>query len=128
METSDHYHNADKLVHQPSKDSANTPSGVVEISPYRRYIRFDDIIGSNVDGNIAVAYRGFDTINAIEVDWHMIDFSELGLIDDFDHMKRFADELKNIQNIQIQNIQNTWFIAETMKFNIITAHLPSLKE
>ena len=105
--------------------SSSALANVVEISPYQRYIRFNNIIGQS--GNLGTSYKAFDTINAIEVDWHIICFNDL-MAADCERMTRSANVLKRIQNKHIVEYLTCWVVAESKRFNIITAHLPSLKE
>ena len=51
-------------------------AGVVEISPNKRYIRFDENISMTVDG-VQYSYKAFDTKNGIEVVWHQINLNAL---------------------------------------------------
>ena len=51
-------------------------AGVVEISPNKRYIRFDDTVAQTING-IQSSYKAFDTKNGIEVEWHHINLNAL---------------------------------------------------
>ena len=51
-------------------------AGVVEISPNKRYIRFDIIVAQTING-IQSSYKAFDTKNGIEVEWHHINLNAL---------------------------------------------------
>jgi hypothetical protein len=60
-----------------STDSGDDPlAGVVEISPNKRYIRFDIIVAQTING-IQSSYKAFDTKNGIEVEWHRINLNAL---------------------------------------------------
>ena len=60
-----------------SIESSEDPlAGVVEISPNKRYIRFDVIVAETING-IQSSYKAFDTKNGIEVEWHRINLNAL---------------------------------------------------
>lgn len=63
--------------HNSDRDgSCDTLAGVVEISPNKRYIRFEVIVAQTVNG-IQSSYKAFDTKNGIEVAWHHINLNAL---------------------------------------------------
>jgi hypothetical protein len=49
---------------------------VVEISPNKRYIRFDKIVAQTING-IQSSYKAFDTKIGMEVEWHHINLNAL---------------------------------------------------
>ena len=101
-------------------------AGVAEISPYQRYIRFNEI--NRKTGNIGISYKAFDTINAIEVDWHVICLDDLAA-SDYERITRSANVLvKKIQSKHIVEYLTIWEVRDSKRFNIITARLPTLKE
>ena len=68
---------ANAVVAQTGESTAGDPlAGVVEISPNKRYIRFDDTVAQTING-IQSSYKAFDTKNGIEVEWHHINLNAL---------------------------------------------------
>jgi hypothetical protein len=60
-----------------TQDEAADPlAGVAEISPNKRYIRFDELVSKTMDG-IKLSYKAFDTKNGIEVEWNYINLNAL---------------------------------------------------
>ena len=59
-----------------SENIGDPLASVVEISPNKRYIRFDVIVAQTING-IQSSYKAFDTKNGIEVEWHHINLNAL---------------------------------------------------
>ena len=59
-----------------SENIGDPMASVVEISPNKRYIRFDVIVAQTING-IQSSYKAFDTKNGIEVEWHHINLNAL---------------------------------------------------
>lgn len=108
--------------------TVNPLAGVAEISPNKRYIRFEIIIPRFVQyQNIQSSYKGFDTKNGIEVAWHIIN---LNLIKESEqsHVIQCIHIVKDIQNKYITEFLAQWFDKSTRQLNIITKDLPILKD
>lgn len=104
-------------------------ANVAEISPNKRYIRFEVVLPrlSSNNRNIQSSYKAFDTKNGIEVAWHKINLNTLkdseqtGVI-------QSVQTVKDIQNHYITEFLSQWFDKASRTLNIITTDLSTLKE
>ena len=93
--------------HSDRDGSCDTLAGVVEISPNKRYIRFEVIVAQTING-IQSSYKAFDTKNGIEVAWHHINLNAL----------QESEQSRVTQVIQ--------FIKNLHSINVISKNLNSL--
>ena len=95
-----------------------------EISPNKRYIRFNERYSSTA--NVKASYRGFDTKNGIEVVWQKIYLSNLGETEQ-EPIMRSLNYLKDIQQKHIVEYLSLWMTEEPRTVNLITTYLDPLE-
>ena len=107
-------------------DSTHVPEGMVEMSPNKRYIRFDELI-SKETVRIQSSYKAFDTKNGMEIAWHKINLNTLEESEQ-SRVTQGINLVKKIQSNFIIEYLMCWFSTDTRTLNIITTHLVTLKE
>lgn len=100
--------------------------GVVEMSPNKRYIRFEEEV-SSISSTIQSSYKSFDTKNGVEIVWHKINLNSLEEAEQ-SRVTHCINTVKYIQSKYVIEYLDTWFSKETRTLNIITTHLETLKE
>ena len=116
-----HHHQQQKV----STDSEEVRQKYSEISPNKRYIRFEELISQT--GNIKFSFKAFDTRNGTEVVWQKINMSDLSESDQ-ERISRSANYLKEVQHKHIMEYLAIWLIEEPRTLNLITTYLDSLKQ
>ncbi|KAJ1413723.1 hypothetical protein B484DRAFT_401968 [Ochromonadaceae sp. CCMP2298] len=109
-----------------TEDTFQSPSGVVDISPNRRYVRSNDIISGTVDRPLC-SYKAFDTNNGVEIAWHKLSLRSFDPVE----RKLLARNIEIVRNIEIENIiryLDLWYSDGGETINIITTNAESLKE
>mmetsp|Transcript_149 Transcript_149/g.263 ORF Transcript_149/g.263 Transcript_149/m.263 type:complete len:1094 (+) Transcript_149:111-3392(+) len=117
-----HQHHQQQKV---STDSEEVRQKYSEISPNKRYIRFEELISQT--GNIKFSFKAFDTRNGTEVVWQKINMSDLSESDQ-ERISRSANYLKEVQHKHIMEYLAIWLIEEPRTLNLITTYLDSLKQ
>lgn len=112
---------------EKKEDLSHVPTGVHNISPNKRYLRWNDVISTSGD-KLHFSYRGFDTKNGMEVAWHSINLTALE--DDYEqsHVAKCVNITKRIENPYVVQYLAEWFQPEDQTINFITTYLEPLKE
>jgi serine/threonine protein kinase len=108
-----------------NSDIEDSNQKYVEISPNKRYIRFEELISQT--GNIKFSYKAFDTRNGTEVIWQKICMSDLSESEQ-ERISRSANYLKEVQHQHIMEYLSIWLTEEPRTLNLITTYLDSLKQ
>ncbi|KAL2547589.1 putative serine/threonine-protein kinase WNK6 [Forsythia ovata] len=95
-----------------------TESDVVEISPDKRYIRYNEILGRGAFKNV---YKGFDEIDGIEVAWNQVSIDDV--LQSPEHLERLYSEVHLLRTLKHENIIRSyasWVDDENKTINMIT--------
>jgi WNK lysine deficient protein kinase len=106
------------------KESTSDENGVVEVSPNKRYIRFENLLYSN---EIKSTNKAFDTKNGVEVAWHTINLNSLKESEQMG-VTQCVNIIKMIQCDYIIEYLACWFGVESSTLNIITTKLQTLRD
>ena len=100
--------------------------GVVEISPNKRYIRFEGD-SPPTSSSIQSSFKAFDTKNGIEIAWHKINLNSL---EEFEQTRvaQCINIVKKIHSKYVIEYLDSWFSKESRTLNIITTQLETLRE
>ncbi|KAG8374546.1 hypothetical protein BUALT_Bualt10G0006400 [Buddleja alternifolia] len=93
-------------------------SDVVEISPDRRYIRYNEILGRGAFKNV---YKGFDEIDGIEVAWNQVSIEDA--LQSPEHLERLYSEVHLLRTLKHENVIRSyasWVDDENKTINMIT--------
>ena len=112
--------------HDKPSDSENPLAGVADMSPNRRYIRWNDIISHN-DSNSRFTYRAFDTKNGTEVCWHTVNFNAMEESEQ-SRVAQCVNIVKDIQHKYVIEYQSLWFVEKNRTLNVVTTILEPLTE
>ncbi|CAA2998459.1 probable serine threonine- kinase WNK10 isoform X1 [Olea europaea subsp. europaea] len=96
----------------------HTESDVVEISPDKRYIRYNEILGRGAFKNV---YKGFDEIDGIEVAWNQVSVDDV--LQSPEHLERLYSEVHLLRTLKHENIIRSyasWVDDEKKTINMIT--------
>lgn len=93
--------------------------GCAEVDPTRRFIRYDEIVGS---GAVKTVYKAFDKLEGVEVAWSRarIDDSVMG---SSKKMAQLNTEIQLLKTLKHQNIEKSfasWIDEDNKTVNIIT--------
>ena len=108
-----------------NQPASNQHQGVVEMSPDKRYIRFD-VETMSTFNHIQSSYKAFDTKNGIEVAWHKINLNSLEKSEQ-DRISQCVKVVKKIQSKYVIEYLGSWNSKDNT-LNIITTHLETLRE
>ncbi|CAI9759330.1 unnamed protein product [Fraxinus pennsylvanica] len=93
-------------------------SDVVEISPDKRYIRYNEILGRGAFKNV---YKGFDEIDGIEVAWNQVSIDDV--LQSPEHLERLYSEVYLLRTLKHENIIRSyasWMDDKNKTMNMIT--------
>ncbi|XP_022893042.1 probable serine/threonine-protein kinase WNK10 isoform X3 [Olea europaea var. sylvestris] len=93
-------------------------SDVVEISPDKRYIRYNEILGRGAFKNV---FKGFDEIDGIEVAWNQVSIDDVLQLPE--HLERLYSEVHLLRTLKHENIIRSyasWVDDENKTINMIT--------
>ncbi|KAJ8555918.1 hypothetical protein K7X08_013414 [Anisodus acutangulus] len=91
---------------------------VVEVSPYNRYIRYNEILGS---GAFKTVYKAFDKIDGIEVAWNQICIDDA--LQSPESLERIYSEVHLLRMLKHENIiklYSSWVDDVNNNINMIT--------
>ncbi|KAA8526101.1 hypothetical protein F0562_007799 [Nyssa sinensis] len=91
---------------------------IVEKSPNRRYIRYNEILGR---GAFKTVYKGFDEVDGIEVAWNQVSLDDA--LQSPEHLERLYSEVHLLKSLKHENIiksYSSWVDDENKTINMIT--------
>lgn len=112
--------------HQQQQQHMDQQQGVVEMSPNKRYIRFEGFTSVS-SSSIQSSFKAFDTKNGIEITWHKINLNSLEEAEQ-SRVTQCVNTVKKIQSKYVIEFLDSWFSKESRTLNIITTHLETLRE
>ena len=111
-----------------SLSSTDDPlKGVAEISPNKRYIRFEELLSQENSHRIQQSFKAFDTKNGIEVAWHIINLNSLKDSEQ-SQVIQCVQTVNNIQSKYITEFLGYWVDKTSRTLNIITTAYAKLGE
>ncbi|CAH9124939.1 unnamed protein product [Cuscuta epithymum] len=93
-------------------------SDVVEVSPNKRYLRYNEILGR---GAVKTVYKGFDETNGIEVAWNQVCLNDA--LQTPENLERLYTEIHLLRSLKHDNIiklHSSWVDTEKKTINMIT--------
>ncbi|KAM7525930.1 hypothetical protein LguiA_015832 [Lonicera macranthoides] len=93
-------------------------AGVVERSPNKRYIRYNEILGR---GAFKTVYKGFDEVDGIEIAWNQVSIDDA--LKSPEHLERLYSEVHLLKTLKHENIiksYTSWVDDENKTMNMIT--------
>ncbi|KAL3626712.1 hypothetical protein CASFOL_029455 [Castilleja foliolosa] len=93
-------------------------SDVVEISPDKRYLRYNEILGRGAFKNV---YKGFDEIHGIEVAWNQVSIEDA--LQSPEHLERLYSEVHLLRTLKHENVIKSyasWVDDRNKTINMIT--------
>jgi len=118
---------SEAIANDEDRNAEDALKDVVEISPNKRYIRFEVILSQANSSRIQSSYKAFDTRNGIEVAWHVINTQNLREAEQT-RLTQCVNSVKDIQSKHVTEFLTCWFDKTSRSLNIITCVYSTLKE
>ena len=95
-------------VGMEESEEDHVPEGMEEMSPNKRYIRFDETITANgARSSIQTSYKAFDTKNGVEIEWHKISLNEI----EESEQQRVTQCINLVKKIESKYVINIWHVG-----------------
>ncbi|XP_027081144.1 serine/threonine-protein kinase WNK8 isoform X1 [Coffea arabica] len=91
---------------------------ILEVSPDKRYIRYNEILGR---GAFKIVYKGFDEVDGIEIAWNQVSIDDA--LQSSENLRRLYSEVHLLRTLKHENIMKlytSWVDDENKTINMIT--------